>query len=75
MAKVMISIPDDLLAEADRQVSSRGTTRSGYLQSLIQGDLEASDAASRAALGRILAMAEPRGGNIVELIKKNRPKH
>jgi hypothetical protein len=32
MAKVLISLPDDLLAEIDREASRAGTTRSGYLQ-------------------------------------------
>ncbi|MGK2879091.1 MAG: hypothetical protein ACSLFF_11055 [Solirubrobacterales bacterium] len=73
MAKVMISIPDELLARTDEQVNCLGTTRSGYLQDLIEGDLDSREQASRAALRTILAMAEPRGGNVVELVKQGRP--
>lgn len=76
MAKVMISIPDELLAKADAHVNNVGTTRSGYLQSLIEGDFGARDQASRAALRDILAMAKPRGGaNAADLVKQSRPKY
>ncbi|MCB0871514.1 MAG: ribbon-helix-helix protein, CopG family [Solirubrobacterales bacterium] len=32
MAKVMVSIPDELLAEIDSEARRQGTTRSGLLQ-------------------------------------------
>jgi hypothetical protein len=32
VAKVLISIPDDLLARIDREAKRRGATRSGFLQ-------------------------------------------
>lgn len=32
MTKVLISIPDELLAEIDREAARAGITRSGYLQ-------------------------------------------
>lgn len=32
MAKVLISVPDDLLQRIDREVRARGSTRSGFLQ-------------------------------------------
>lgn len=32
MAKVMVSIPDEVLARIDREVSRRGTTRSALLR-------------------------------------------
>lgn len=42
MAKVMISFPDDLLAQVDREAERRGTSRSGLLQTAARrevGDL------------------------------------
>lgn len=58
MAKVLISIPDDLLVRVDREANRRGATRSGFLQSAARRELgwpdpEALDAAlkmGRAAL-------------------------
>ena len=32
MAKVMISVPDELLRRIDRATTARGTTRSGFLR-------------------------------------------
>jgi metal-responsive CopG/Arc/MetJ family transcriptional regulator len=39
MTKVLISIPDELLAEIDREAARAGTTRSGYLQAAARGAL------------------------------------
>ena len=44
MADLMIDIPDALLAEVDRLLSSIGSTRSEYFQSLIEDDLGAGEA-------------------------------
>lgn len=39
MAKVMISIPDDLLGALDAEVGRRGTTRSALLQAAAKREL------------------------------------
>lgn len=39
MAKVMISLPDELLARLDRRAKSEGDTRSGYLRTLAEREL------------------------------------
>ncbi len=39
MAKVMISMPDDLLEALDRRAAERGTTRSGLLQEFTRREL------------------------------------
>lgn len=77
MAKVMISVPDELLEQADALASSLGTTRSGYIQRLMAGDIDASNQASRDAMRRIIGMAGPHGagGNAAELVKQSRPKY
>jgi hypothetical protein len=39
VAKVMISIPDELLAQLDAEVGRRGTSRSGLLQAAVRREL------------------------------------
>ncbi len=39
MAKVLISMPDELLARVDREADRRGVTRSGFLQDAAQREL------------------------------------
>jgi HicB_like antitoxin of bacterial toxin-antitoxin system len=38
-AKVMVSIPDELLERIDREADERGTTRSGFLQEAARREL------------------------------------
>lgn len=40
MAKVMISMPQDLLERVDRAAKKRGTTRSGFLQRCAEREVE-----------------------------------
>lgn len=40
MAKVMISLPDDVLARIDAAVSARSTTRSAFLREAARRELE-----------------------------------
>jgi metal-responsive CopG/Arc/MetJ family transcriptional regulator len=74
MAKVMVSIPDDLLADIDRRAKQRGTTRSGLLQDAARRILD-DDAEARA--GRIQALldqAKPWGGegSVADWIREDR---
>lgn len=50
MAKVMVSLPDDLLADVDRTARQRGTTRRGLLADAARKELArpSSDVRSRA---------------------------
>jgi metal-responsive CopG/Arc/MetJ family transcriptional regulator len=43
MSKVMISLPDDLLARLDAEAARRLTTRSGLLASAARHELERAD--------------------------------
>lgn len=62
MAKVMVSLPDDLLAEVDRTARLRGTTRSGLLAQAARRELERRDPeAMRAAIARMEALAARHG--------------
>jgi metal-responsive CopG/Arc/MetJ family transcriptional regulator len=45
MAKVLISIPDDLLVRVDREAARRSTSRSGLLQAAVRRELGWPDAA------------------------------
>lgn len=76
MAKVMVSMPDELLADIDRTAEQRGTTRSGYLRALAEQDL--GDAARRRAerIAEIRRTGPARtghGGNAAEQVKAHRP--
>jgi metal-responsive CopG/Arc/MetJ family transcriptional regulator len=46
MAKVLISMPDELLERVDREAQRRGATRSGLLQDAVQRELGWPDAAT-----------------------------
>lgn len=75
MAKVMVSMPDELLTRVDRAAEQRGTTRSGYLRSLAEADLAA---ASRHRAERIAQIQKDvpevgRGGDAAQLVKQHPP--
>jgi metal-responsive CopG/Arc/MetJ family transcriptional regulator len=53
VAKVLVSIPDDLLKEVDARAKARGETRSGYLRGLAERDL-ADQAERRAEVKRLM---------------------
>ncbi len=46
MAKVLISMPDELLDRVDREANRRGATRSGFLQNAAQRELGWPDPAT-----------------------------
>ncbi len=53
MSKVMVSLPDDLLAELDAEVARRSTTRSALLAQAARRELSRPDTeAMRAAVAR-----------------------
>ncbi len=43
MAKVMVSIPDDLLTTLDREATRRATTRSAMIQAAVRSELRRPD--------------------------------
>ena len=53
MAKVLVSIPDELLEEIDRRVKRTGETRSGYLRRLAEADIEEDERRGREEAKRI----------------------
>lgn len=78
VAKVMISIPDDLLTRLDALVRARKETRSGFLQQLAERELQSDRARQRQELEELLDKATVRGGmggDAVRLIREDRESH
>ncbi|MBN9608622.1 MAG: hypothetical protein BGO26_18690 [Actinobacteria bacterium 69-20] len=77
MAKVMISLPDDVLGWLDREAAARATTRSGLIRELAE-DARGERSRRRAEIMRQINAegegARGHGGNVAELVKANRPK-
>jgi metal-responsive CopG/Arc/MetJ family transcriptional regulator len=76
MAKVMVSLPDDLLRAVDVEASRRGTTRSGLLRELAEDTLQRRTTQRAQRMREIrLAQGERRshGGGVADLVKKHRP--
>ena len=78
MAKVMVSLPDNLLKAVDIEAERRGTTRSGFLRELAEESLH------RRTVHRVERMAQidhldgpitGHRGRVAELVKANRPAH
>ena len=78
VAKVMISIPDDLLGRLDARARANRETRSGLLQRLVEQDLEADLARRREEVEELLSKATVRdgmGGDAAQLIREDRESH
>jgi metal-responsive CopG/Arc/MetJ family transcriptional regulator len=76
MAKVMVSLPDDLLRAVDVEARRRGTTRSGYLRALAEESLRRRISERAARMSEIDQMDGPpsgHGGHVAELVKATRP--
>ncbi|HVB93283.1 MAG TPA: ribbon-helix-helix protein, CopG family [Acidimicrobiales bacterium] len=76
MAKVMVSLPDDLLKAVDIEAERRGTTRSGLLRVLAEESLRRRTTYRVERMAQIDVLDGPitghRGG-VAELVKANRP--
>jgi len=76
MAKVMISIPDDLLDRLDAQAEANRESRSGFLRRLAERELAADEDRRRAEVERLLDLATaPMGGDAAKLIREDRESH
>jgi len=78
MAKVMISIPDDLLGRLDLRAKQLGESRSGLLQRLAERELEDGERGQRREVERLMGEIEgtftddePRV-DIAQLIREDR---
>ncbi len=76
VAKVMISIPDNLLERLDAQARVNRETRSGFLQRLAERELQADLEDRRKEVARLLDLATaPMGGEGAKLIREDRESH
>ena len=76
MAKVMVSLPDDLLRAVDAEADRRGTTRSGLLRELAEDSLRRHSlrrAERMAEIDAVDRLAAGHGGGVAELVKSTRP--
>ncbi|MBX7252029.1 MAG: ribbon-helix-helix domain-containing protein [Candidatus Promineofilum sp.] len=62
MAKVMVSLPDDLLAEVDAEARRRGTTRSAVMRDFADAALRRRRENRAAAIRSLLSDPSPHGG-------------
>jgi len=76
VAKVMISIPDDLLDRLDAQARANSETRSGFLRRLAERELKTVEGDRREEIVRLLDLATaPMGGDAARLIREDRESH
>lgn len=76
MAKVMVSLPDDLLRAVDAEARRRNTSRSGLLRELAEESLRRRSverAERMAAISDTGGRVVGHGGRVAELVKANRP--
>lgn len=73
MAKVMVSMPDDLLAEVDAEASRTGSTRSAIMRDFADAALRRRRSNRAAAMRGLLGDASPHGGKAAEQVKATRP--
>lgn len=75
--KVMVSMPDELLAEVDAEAKRTDSTRSAVLRAFAEAAIQRRRAHRADELGKLVRRhAGPqRGGDVAELIKASRPKH
>ena len=72
MAKVMISLPDDLLARVDAQAAERGSTRSATLRELAEAALGERARLLAERMRGLEGHATGHGGDAVRQLKAGR---
>lgn len=75
VAKVMISMPDDLLDRLDAQARANHETRSGFLRRLAERELDAGRIDRRKRLEELLGPPVDLGGDAAKLIREDRESH
>ncbi|MEX0971744.1 MAG: type II toxin-antitoxin system HicB family antitoxin [Solirubrobacterales bacterium] len=78
VAKVMISMPDDLLDRLDALARANRETRSGFLRRLAEHELDGAGATERGEIEAMLERAlvpEGLGGDAARLIREDRESH
>lgn len=72
MAKVMVSLPDDLLERIDAHARAGHATRSGFLRELAERELAAEAKQGATEIEELLGDPVPLGGTATELIRHDR---
>ena len=81
MAKVLVSIPDQLLKEIDARAKSLGESRSGYLRRLAERDLQDDEERRMAEFKRLMDLIradfreDESPVDVVQLIRDDRRSH
>ncbi|HVW46057.1 MAG TPA: ribbon-helix-helix domain-containing protein [Solirubrobacterales bacterium] len=73
MAKVMVSLPDELLAEVDAEANRSGTTRSAVMRDFADAALRRRRQGRAAAMRSLLSELTPHGGRSADQVKDTRP--
>jgi metal-responsive CopG/Arc/MetJ family transcriptional regulator len=73
MAKVMVSMPDDLLAEVDAEASRIGASRSAVMRDFADAALRRRRSDRATAMRALLGDASPHGGGAAAQVKATRP--
>jgi len=69
MAKVMISIPDDLLARLDAQAAQRGSTRSATMRELAEAAFRERERLLAERMRELDGHATGHGGDVAAVLK------
>jgi Arc/MetJ-type ribon-helix-helix transcriptional regulator len=72
VAKVMISMPDELLARIDAQVSAEHATRSDFLRRLAERELARESRQRRRQVEELLGEPVHLGGDATQLLREDR---
>ena len=72
VAKVLISLPDDLLSRIDEYAKRTSETRSGFLQRLAEREIATDNARRTKEFEDLLGPPIPLGGETVRKIKEGR---
>lgn len=77
MLKVMVSMPDELLAEVDAEATRTGSTRSAVLRGYAEAAIQLRRTERAEAMRKLLRKTAVvgHGGNVAEVVKASRPKH
>lgn len=74
MAKVMISLPAELLARVDAQAHAQGSTRSATIRELAEVGLGERQRRLAEKMAALEGSAQPHGGTAVRDLKAGRPR-
>jgi len=73
MAKVMISLPDGLLARLDASARERGSTRSAAIRELAEAAFDERERQLAKRMADLDGRARGHGGDVVSKLKAGRP--